>query len=97
MSVEESRLKISFPEVRFRQLRKKIKTADTSKKEKQIYLLRNCLIIGFSHDRVFLKDVMNKLRGNNNFNVSACDGFRARINELARSTTLLGFLRSLCK
>ena len=89
MSVEESRLEISFPKVRFRQLRKKVKTADTSKKEKQIYLLRNCLIIGFGHDRIFLKDVVNKLRGNNNFYVASCDGLWARVDELARSTALL--------
>ena len=38
--------------------------------------------ISLSHDRVFVKNIMNELRGNSNLDLASFDGLRSRIYKL---------------
>jgi hypothetical protein len=38
--------------------------------------------VGLSHNRVFVKDIMDELRGNSDLDLASFDGLRSRIHEL---------------
>ena len=61
------------------------------------YLSRYYFIVCLSNNRIFFEDIMNKLRRNDNFYVSAFYSFRPRVDDLTRPAPFLAFLRSFCE
>ena len=58
---------------------------------RSLHFVGYVLIVSLSHDRVFVKDIMDELRGNSDFDLASFDSLRSRIYKLPWFAFLLAF------
>ena len=58
---------------------------------RSLHFLRYVITVSRSHDRVLVKDVMYKLRGNSDLDLASFDGLRSRIHKLTWFPFTLAF------
>lgn len=97
MCIEQLALEVAFPELCFRKLDVDQHGTGTRARNDRHHLIWNVITICFRHHWKLFKDVVYKLRCDDDFDFSALYRLWAGIYELTRTATFLVFCCCLCK